>query len=250
MSYVDKQTDNGCMRLRLANGSGNLLTLEVIRELAESLSEAEESAKAVMLCGGDRFFPNGLDLPWALSQPVDRMHAMFLAIGDLVLRMLSCPVPLTAAVKGHAIGAGKTLMAACDYRYAATGRVLVGVPEILLGVPNPFFADQLLRFLVGDGIASDLIYSGKLVPAETLVTSGLVNQVFPKEAVEDEAWKKTQELALLPPLAFAESKSMRTAELCGRIRGGLPRRMDALMTAWTSDAARQRLHAAAERLKQ
>jgi len=178
------------------------------------------------------------------------MHAMFLAIGDLVLRMLSCPVPLTAAVKGHAIGAGKTLMAACDYRYAATGRVLVGVPEILLGVPNPFFADQLLRFLVGDGIASDLIYSGKLVPAVTLVTSGLVNQVFPKEAVEDEAWKKTQELALLPPLAFAESKSMRTAELCGRIRVGLPRRMDALMTAWTSDAARQRLHAAAERLKQ
>jgi enoyl-CoA hydratase len=110
--------------------------------------------------------------------------------------MRSCPIPLTAVVKGHAIGAGKTLMAACDYRFAATGRVLVGVPEILLGVPNPFFADQLLRFLVGDGLASDLIYSGKLVAAETLVACGLVNQVFPKETVEDEAWKKTRGLAV------------------------------------------------------
>src|SRR5271166_6991683 len=45
MNYVDKQTGEGCMRLRLTNGNGNLLTLDVIRELAESLSEAEGSAK-------------------------------------------------------------------------------------------------------------------------------------------------------------------------------------------------------------
>ena len=38
-----------------------------------------------------------------------------------------------------------------------------------------------------------------------------LNQVFSKEAVEEEAWKKTLELSRLPPLAFAESKSMRTA---------------------------------------
>lgn len=250
MRQVDREMDDGCMRLRLANGTANLLTPDVIRELTQALAEAEGSAKAVMLCGGDRFFSNGLDLLWALSQPADRMHAMFLSIGELVLRMLSCPVPLTAAIRGHAIGAGKTLMAACDYRYAATGRVLVGVPEILLGVPNPFFADQLLRFLVGDGVASDLIYSGRLVPAETLVACGLITQLCPKDAVEAEAWQKTLELSRLPPLAFAESKSMRTSELCERIRSGLPRRMDALMAAWTSDAAQQRLHAAAERLKQ
>ena len=51
-------------------------------------------------------------------------------------------------------------------------------------------------------------------------------------------------------LACAKSKAMRTAEPCGRIPEGLPRRMDALMTPWASDAAQQRLHAAAERMRQ
>ena len=49
------------------------------------------------------------------------------------------------------------LLLACDYRYGSRGRVLIGKPEMLIGVPNPYFADQLLRFVAGDFIASDLI---------------------------------------------------------------------------------------------
>jgi len=94
-----------------------------------------------------------------LTRNADEMRAMFLSLGELVLQMLSTPVPVVGAMKGHAIGAAKTLFSACDVRYAASGRVLIGVPEILLGVPNPYFADQLLRHIAGDAAASELIVS-------------------------------------------------------------------------------------------
>ena len=248
MPYVVVDSAEGCGKVRLANTEANLLTIDVVRELAGTLRTLSESTRAIMLCGGDRFFCNGLDVNWALSQSPDQMREMFLTLGALVVQMLETPVPIVGVIKGHAIGAGKTLFSACDYRYAASGRVLIGVPEILLGVPNPFFADQLLRFVAGDKLASDLIYTGRLFPAEEASQSGLIHHIADKATVEDEAWKRTVSLAALPRAAFAESKSMRCSELCASIRRNLPARTDRLIEIWSGANARTLLEAAARRL--
>lgn len=248
MGNVVTEVVTGCIGLRLLNTDANLLTIDVIRELSQSLRDAKGTPGAIMICGGERFFSNGLDLTWALSRTADDLRQMFLSLGELVLQMLECPVPLVGAIKGHAIGAGKTLFAACDYRYAAKGRVLIGMPEILLGVPNPYFADQLTRHIVGDAVASDFIYRGKLVAAETCVANGLVSQVFDKADVEGEAWKKALELAALPRAAFAECKSMRTARLCADIRANTAERIDRLIDIWARPETQARLKAAAQRL--
>ena len=215
MSKVITEKADGCARLRLCNTDSNLLSIDVVRELADALSGAVRDGRAVLLCGGEKFFSNGLDLAWALAQPPDGMRAMFLALGDLVLGMLAEPVPIVGAIRGHAIGAGKTLFSACDVRYAAAGRVLVGVPEIRLGVPNPYFADQLLRFIAGDAMASELIYSGRLIPAEEAVACGLVHRIADKALVEVEAWSRTLELAALPRAACRVPRSRRTSR-CAR----------------------------------
>jgi enoyl-CoA hydratase/carnithine racemase len=248
MPFVVTQLLDGCSNIRLSNTDANLLTIDVIRELGEAIDASSRSANAIMLCGGDRFFSNGLDVNWALTRSPDQMREMFLTLGNLIVQMLETPVPIVGVIKGHAIGAAKTLFCACDYRYAASGRVLIGVPEILLGVPNPYFADQLLRFIAGDKLASDLIYTGRLIAAEEGVQAGLVHHTADKEAIEDEAWKRTLALASLPAKAFAECKSMRVAELCASIRRNLPSRMDRLIEIWNSAETQDRLKAAAERL--
>jgi len=248
MPYVVTQLLDGCSNIRISNTDANLLTIDVIRALAEAIHASSQSTNAIMLCGGDRFFSNGLDVNWALTRSPDQMREMFLTLGDLIVQMLETPVPIVGVIKGHAIGAAKTLFCACDYRYAASGRVLIGVPEILLGVPNPYFADQLLRFVAGDKLASDLIYTGRLITAEDGVPAGLVHHTADKEAIEDEAWKRTVSLAALPEKAFAECKSMRVAELCASIRRNLPARTDKLIEIWSSAEIQGRLKAAAERL--
>jgi len=248
MAYVISECVEGCVRLRLVNSESNLVTIDVVRELSLAMRAAESAPGAVLLCGGDKFFSNGLDLNWALTRSADEMRAMFLSLGELILQMLSTPVPIVGVMKGHAIGAAKTLFCACDVRYAASGRTLIGVPEILLGVPNPYFADQLLRHITGDAAASELIYSGRLITTGEAQRYGIVNHLAEKAIVEDEAWKRACAMAALPRAAFAESKSMRVEALSGTIRRSMAARTDRLIEIWHEPETQQRLRAAAQRL--
>lgn len=248
MTSVLIETADDCTRLRLSNTDANLLTIDVVRELAEALRAASGSSRAILLCGGDKFFSNGLDLAWALTRTDNEMRAMFLSLGELVLQMLATPVPIVGAAKGHAIGAAKTLFCACDVRFAASGRLLIGMPEILLGVPNPYFADQLLRHIVGDAAASELIYTGRLIASDEAQRYGIVNHLTEKDVVEAEAWKRACAMAALPQAAFAESKSMRVAALSETIGRNLHGRTDRLIAIWNEPETQQRLRAAAQRL--
>lgn len=237
-----------CVRVRLSSGDTNVLTTDVIGALSAALEDAERSAHGVMLCGGEKFFSNGVDLEWALAQSSTEIRALFLALGYYILKIMESPLPVVGVVKGHAIGGALALLLACDYRYGATGRVLLGKPEILLGVPNPYYGDQLLRFIAGDFVASDLIYTGKLVPADEAHALNLIHGVGKKEEIEDIAWKQLLVLCKLAPEAFAESKRMRTGRFCADVREQMSARVARQVEIWHSAEAQARLHAAAKRL--
>ena len=174
---------------------------------------------------------------------------MFHALADLILAMLESPLPIVGAIRGHAIGGGMAIYLACDYRYAAAGHVLIGKPEILLGVPNPYYGDQLLRFVAGDFVASDMIYTGKLVPAEEGRALNLVHEVGPKEEIEAMAWQRLLFLRDLAPEAFQESKRMRLGKFCADLREQMPARIARQVEIWSGDEAQARLRAGAERLR-
>ncbi len=60
---------DGCVRIRLAGGGAGTRTTAVMRDLASAVEEAGRTARGAMLCGGGKFFSNGVDLDWALGQP-------------------------------------------------------------------------------------------------------------------------------------------------------------------------------------
>jgi enoyl-CoA hydratase/carnithine racemase len=237
-----------CVRIRLSCGPTNAFTTEVIEELTAEIARAQSNARGIFLCGGDKFFSNGVDLEWALTQSSAQMRTLFLSLGHLLLSVLESPIPVVGAIKGHAIGGAMALLLACDYRFAAKGRVLVGKPEILLGVPNPYYGDQLLRFVAGDFVASDLIYTGKLVEAQNLIDTGIIHEVAEAPAIEPLAWKKLAFLRDLAPEAFAESKRMRVETFCADVRAQLSSRVARQVEIWNTPDAQIRLRAAAQRL--
>ena len=249
MTNIQCEHLDDCLRIRLSNGTTNALTTAVIRDLAYAVEDADREARGAMLCGGEKFFCNGLDLDWALSCSRAEITEMFHALAGLILAILESPLPIVGAIKGHAIGGGMAIYLACDYRYAATGRVLIGKPEILLGVPNPYYGDQLLRFVAGDFVASDLIYTGKLVRAEEGRALGLVHETGPKEDIEGMAWERLIFLRDLAPEAFQESKRMRLGKFCADLREQMPTRIARQVEIWSGDEAQARLRAGAERLK-
>ncbi|MCY4481014.1 MAG: enoyl-CoA hydratase/isomerase family protein [Rhodospirillales bacterium] len=238
-----------CLRIRLSSGTANALTTAVIQDLAHAVEDTNRNARGAMLCGGQKFFCNGLDLDWALACSRAEIKEMFETLAGLILAILESPLPIVGAIKGHAIGGGMAIYLACDYRYAATGRVLIGKPEILLGVPNPYYGDQLLRFVAGDFVASDLIYTGKLVRADEGRALGLVHETGPKDDIEGMAWERLLFLRDLAPDAFVESKRMRLGKFCADLREQMPARIARQVEIWSGDEAQARLRAGAERLK-
>ena len=249
MANILCEREDDCFRIRFNNGTANALTTAVIRDLAHAVDDANRDARGAMLCGGEKFFCNGLDLDWALACSRAEISEMFHALAGLILAMLESPLPIVGAIKGHAIGGGMAIYLACDYRYAAAGRVLIGKPEILLGVPNPYYGDQLLRFVAGDFVASDMIYTGKLVRAEEGRALGLVQETGPKEDIERMAWERLLFLRDLAPEAFVESKRMRLGKFCANLREQMPTRIARQVEIWSGDEAQARLRAGAERLK-
>lgn len=241
---IERRDSDGVVELRLAAGKTNALTTDLVRRLIDEL-EAAESKRAIVVAGGAQFFCNGLDLSWALACTREQLETFFLTLGRAVTAMLTLPCPIVGAVRGHAIGAGKTLIMACDHRLAASGRVLLGSPEITLGVPNPIFADLMLRLIVGDSLANDLLYNGKLIPADQLAACGLIQEIVAPEEVDTRARQVAAALGSRPRAAFAASKAVRAHGLVTAISAQLPEQIDGLLDAWFGHEAQQLLRAAA-----
>lgn len=248
MNNFDVEWQDECALLRLAYSDTNVFTTESFAALSDTLAALGDSARGIMLCGGDKFFSNGVDLEWALVQSGEEIHNMFMALGHCIVKILESPIPIVGVAKGHAIGAGCAILLACDYRYGATVHVLVGKPEILLGVPNPYYGDQLMRFVAGDFVGSDLIYTGRLVSAEEATTLNLLHGVAEKRDIEKIALEKLEFLMGLSSQAFAESKHMRTAKLCADINEQLVARVARQVEIWRSPEAQNTLNEAAKKL--
>jgi enoyl-CoA hydratase/carnithine racemase len=249
MKGVQYDLVDGYARLRLDNGVTNTFTTEILENLTKAIGRAEQEARGILLCGGEKFFSNGVDLEWGLTQTRKEMGVLFMVLGQCLLSVLEFPRPVVGVIRGHAAGGAFALYLACDYRYAATGRVLVGKPEVLIGVPNPYYGDQLLRFVAGDFVASDLIYNGRMIEAEEAARLNLIHETGPKNEIEDLAFDRLRTLAALPGAAFSESKSMRLGAFCADVRAQLSARVARQVEIWSSDEAQARLKDAAARLK-
>jgi enoyl-CoA hydratase/carnithine racemase len=102
------------------------------------------------------------------------------------LELLTYPKAVIAAVNGHAIGAGITMILPCDIRIAAAGAKMA-VPFTKLGILPGLGSTHLLPRLVGRGRALELLLSSRTFLAEEALEMGLVNRVVPPGSLMSEA---------------------------------------------------------------
>jgi enoyl-CoA hydratase/carnithine racemase len=190
----------------------NPLTFESYAELRDffrTLNE-EKSAKAIVITGAGGNFCSGGDVHEIIG-PLTKMNPPQLLeftrmTGDLVKAMRHCPQPVIAAVEGVCAGAGAILAMASDLRYAAPSAkvaflfVRVGLAGCDMG------ACTMLPRIVGQGRASELLYTGRSMSADEGFAWGFFNRITdpPLDAAMDTA----KELAIGPTLAHAMTKKM------------------------------------------
>src|SRR5689334_3137395 len=178
--FVTVTVDEGIATIRLDRPPMNALNRQVQEELraaAAAVSDDDE-VRAVVVYGGEKVFAAGADIKEMAGMSYADMAARAPALSSAFDAVARIPKPVVAAITGYALGGGCELALACDWRVANADAKL-GQPEITLGVIPGAGGTQRLPRLIGPARAKDLIFSGRLVPADEALRIGLVDRVVP-----------------------------------------------------------------------
>ncbi|MFI8191207.1 enoyl-CoA hydratase/isomerase family protein [Streptomyces sp. NPDC085946] len=135
---------------------------------------ADPAVRALVLTGEGGTFCAGADIATLRGSAEEAQRLAVRAEEALA----AFPKPTLAAVRGHCVGGGAQLAAACDLRFAEEG-ALFGVTPARLGVVYPASATRRLVSLVGPATAKYLLFSGELIDAARALRTGLVDEVLP-----------------------------------------------------------------------
>lgn len=228
----------------------NAINLKLVTALAEKLEELNQASNlhgCVITSSNEKFFSIGFDIPELIDLTEDRFREFYHSFNQLCIDLYTFPKPIIAAITGHAVAGGCILALCCDYRFIATGKKLMGLNEIKLGVPIPYPADCILHQLVGYRNARDIVDTGEFYPPENLLAMGMVDEVLPVEKVLPKAIEKMQVLSAMPRGGFKKIKQNRTEKVEARIRHDLAEKENTFIECWYSQDARQRLQEAAQK---
>ena len=185
----------------------NALSIDVLRELEQLISQAEEAQNVYVLIitGAGRAFVAGADIG-QMKDLVPNDAKNFGKFGSSVFSKIEAiSKPVIAAVNGFALGGGCELAMACDIRIAGT-KAKFGQPEVSLGIIPGFGGTQRLPRIVGLAKAKELIYTAQTVDAEEALRIGLVNRVVPDEELMEVAMEVAGKIAQNAQIAVRQSK--------------------------------------------
>jgi enoyl-CoA hydratase/carnithine racemase len=127
--------------------------------------------------------------------------------GDLVKAMRACPQPIISAIDGVCVGAGAIIAMASDIRLA-TPRAKTAFLFTRVGLAGcDMGACAILPRLIGQGRASELLYSGRVMTAEEGERWGFHNRLVDPQALAGEAAALAASIAGGPTFAHGITKT-------------------------------------------
>ena len=204
---IDIRSHAGIAVLTLTYGKANALDIELCEALTARFMELRGSdAKAVVVTGQGKIFSAGVDLRRLNEGGAGYIRKFLPALHRLYDAVFYHPKPVVAAINGHAIAGGAVLACCADRRIMTREGGRIGVTELLVGVPFPALAFEIVRFAVPPRYLPEFTLSGATYETDAALQRGWIDEVAePGELIED-AIAVAQELALLSPVAFAQTK--------------------------------------------
>ncbi|MGP1349557.1 MAG: enoyl-CoA hydratase-related protein [Stomatobaculum sp.] len=185
----------------------NALNSAVLDDLKAVVERVDlEAVRCLIVTGaGEKSFVAGADIGEMSGLGAAEGEAFGKKGNDIFRAIETLPIPVIAAVNGFALGGGCELAMCCDFRICAENAIF-GQPEAGLGITPGFGGTQRLARLIGPGMAKQLLYTAKNIRAEEALRIGLVNAVYPQEALLPEAEKLAQKIAENAPIAVRACK--------------------------------------------
>ncbi|WP_030346810.1 enoyl-CoA hydratase/isomerase family protein [Streptomyces sp. NRRL S-1022] len=200
----------------------NAMTTAMWRALPPLLDALarDHGVRALVLTGEGDTFCAGADISTLKGSP-EEAPALAVAAEEA---LAAFPKPTLAAVRGHCVGGGAQLAAACDLRLAEE-EALFGVTPAKLGVVYPASSTRRLVSLVGPATAKYLLFTGELIDAGRALHTGLVDEVLPGGDLDKRVADLTRVLVSRSQLTqaaakeFADGRTDRDAHWRAQARG-------------------------------
>jgi enoyl-CoA hydratase/carnithine racemase len=247
MSKVNLEAHDAIAVLRLNNGVTNAISPELVDDLSETIKQIKNEFKGMVLAGGDKFFCIGLDLPTLLQLDRPDMTEFYVRFTQAVLDLYTLPMPTACAIDGHTTAGGAIFSISLDFRFVSSGRRFIGFNEVKIGLPIPYLVDLMLRQIVGDRSATELMFSGEFVEPEEAFRIGLVDEVVAPEDLEEKAVAKISEMAALPACGLTIIKNNRIEAVTARYQDKRGADPDWFLDCWFNPAVQELLSEAAKK---
>jgi enoyl-CoA hydratase len=203
----DVERKNDIEILRMQYGPANAMDLDFCVELAKTIRALEKSSsRAIVLTGQGKIFCAGVDLPQLLEGGAEYVRQFLPALDDVLEAFFFCNKPIVAAVNGHAIAGGCLLACTADRRLMVDGKAQIGVPELRVGVPFPAVALEIMRAKTSPGFFEEIILGAATYTAQEARKRGLIDDIFDKDQLLNEAISTAEAFAAIRPEIFAFSK--------------------------------------------
>jgi enoyl-CoA hydratase len=219
-------------------GARNAIGLRTADELDAAVESARAAQPAVLVLtgGGDRAFVSGGDLKELASI---RTHDQAVAMAERVRRVLdkiaAFPVPVIAALNGHALGGGAEVAVAADIRIAADD-IKIGFNQVRLGIMPAWGGAERLAQTIGRAKAILAISTGQVYDAATANRLGLIDIVVPRADFDGEWRAVAEQIARCAPGASRFIKAVVNSAFAST-HGDLEKvAVEHFATLWIGDA--------------
>lgn len=202
---------DGILELKLNINENNSMTSDGFRALDAALDQhAKDPAVRVLVLGTavPGFFCNGLNPDAVHGASDEQIRGLIQYFFSVLKKLLFFPVPVVAAINGHAMGYGAMLALMSDFRLILDKGARICFPEINIGIGLPVFVTRPLQDLVGMNHTRDLLLYGKALKGPEAQEIGLVDDLVGADEIDAAARKVAKKLSGLSNSAL---KSMMAA---------------------------------------
>jgi enoyl-CoA hydratase len=231
MSEVRRaEADARVVVLTLDRPPVNALETQFVRDLTTAVAKEAEDAAAIVLTGVGRAFSAGVDTKAAAVLDADGQRAGVEAINELVTTIFGLPLPMVAAINGHALGGGLIVPLSCDVLVVTRAECKLGLTEVVAGVPFPAAPLEVCRQRLSSPVYNNLCLTGRVFGPEEALALGIADELAEPEGLVPRAIEIATRLAGYP--AYARVKDQVRAAARTAIEEAVQR--DPLLTGWLS----------------
>jgi enoyl-CoA hydratase/carnithine racemase len=164
----------------------NRFNFDFIARLISLIDEVDAAPgdKTLVTVATGKFWSNGLDLDWMLSNKIE-LADLVVAVQELFARILEAAYPTIAVIQGHCYAAGGMLALAHDARFMRADRGFMCFPEVNIGMVFTPGMEALLRSKLTPQTAHQSMVLGRRFAAPEAVAAGMIDGTFAEDELLD-----------------------------------------------------------------